>query len=178
MKELSKTVENDLIENDLIEDYVMEHNPVEDYIRKKCSIKNNEHNLYDQIVGYFEDELYLPKEKDFLDKCFEHVKKDKSSDEILFSIFSFWKADCYLKIKDILKQDNINIAINNIMFCIDNYCRKIGYDGLKCYLSYNGKKLEVKLVFDYLNKNKHEIELFVFVERPYSDVMKIIPLNI
>lgn len=175
MKELKE--EKNIIE---IED----NDPIGDYIRKNCSIRNDgteeEKSLYYQIVGYFEEELYLPKEKDFLDKCFVHVNEDESSDKISFSIFRFWKADCYLQIKNILKHKDITWVLDNIIFCVDNYCRKIGYDGLKCYLSYNGKKLEVKLVFNYLGKekDKHEIELFVFVERPYSDVMRIVPLSI
>lgn len=159
-----------------------EEDPMFDYIHRYCSVDNyttnDEEEMYYRIFGFFEDELYTPKEKDFLDLCVVY-HTDDSKNQKSKSTFRFWKADCYLQIKNILKENkSIDWIMNRIMFCVDNFCRKIGYDGLKCYMSYNGKKLEVKLVFNYLNKDKHEIELFVFTERPYSDVMRIVPLSI
>lgn len=158
---------------------VEDRDPIFDYIHDHCKVCNfmseEETELYTQIVGFFEDELYISKEKDFLDKCFCHLNQKNG---LIHSVFNFWKADCYLQIKQALKKNDIGLAINKILFCVDNFCRKIGYDGLKCYFTYNGKKLEVKLCFNYLTAEKHDIELFVSVERPYSDVLKIVPLSI
>lgn len=170
----TKNTKNEVIdESKKLFDFIYQNATVSDFKSKE------EKFIFIQALGYFEGELYTTKEKDFLDNCLEREKINGKTENEFGTQLMLWKLCCYLEIKNILrKKEKLETVIQNILYVINETIKKIDYDGLKFNLSYNGKKLEVRLSFNYLTKNKSEIELFVPVEKPYSDVLTIVPLNI